>query len=147
VAPDVLVLVGVAGIGAFFLLAIFVLPQRKLPEEKDQKPLYEERCSVNWQFAGGVLSAGGNIPIARVSFYDGFFVVALLTLTKVHYSEVLSTSFKSGWLSRSITMHLAKGRSLVIHPKNIEKIRVLLEASGNSETAESISAGTLNDDA
>lgn len=127
---SILVLIGVTGIGAFLLLVMFVLPQRKLPEEQERKPLYEERCSANWQFAGGAVVAGGNIPIARISFYDGFFVVALLTLTKVQYSEVLSTSFKSGWLSSSITIHLPKGRSLVIRPKKIEKIRSLIEANG-----------------
>lgn len=124
---NILALIGVAGIGAFLLLVMFVLPQRKLPEEKEKKPLYEERCSANWRFAKGAIIAGGNIPIARISFYDDFFVVALGTLTKVLYSEVLSTSFKSGWLSSSITIHLAKGRSLLIHPKNFEKVRSLIE--------------------
>ena len=37
--------------------------------------------------------AGGDIPIARISFYDDFFLVALVTLTKVLYSEVLSTDW------------------------------------------------------
>ena len=120
----------VVGVGAVLLAAMFVLPQRKLPEEKEKKPLYEERCSANWRFARGMVIAGGNIPIARISFYDGFFVVALVTLTKVLYSEVLSTDFKKGWLSKSITIHFAKGRSLVIHPKNFEKVRSLIEASG-----------------
>lgn len=126
-SPEVLTLIGVVGIGAFLLLAIFVLPQRRLPEEKEEKPLYEERCSANWRFAKGTVIAGGNIPIARISFYDDFFVVALMTLTKVHYSEVLSTSFKSGWLSNSITIQLAKGRSLLIHPKNFKKVQSLIE--------------------
>jgi hypothetical protein len=120
----------VAGVGVILLMAMFILPQRKLPEEKEVKPLYEERCSANWRFARGAVVAGGNIPIARISFYDDFFVVALVTLTKVLYSEVLSTDFKKGWLSKSITINFAKGRSLVIHPKNFEKVRSLIEASG-----------------
>ena len=124
---SLLTLIGVAGVGAFLMLTMFVLPQRKLPEEKEKKALYEEKCSANWRFAGGVIIAGGNIPIARISFYDDFFVVALVALTKVHYSEVLSTSFKSGWLSNSITIHLEKGRSLLIRPKNFEKVRSLIE--------------------
>ena len=120
-------LIGVVGIGTFLLLAMFVLPQRKLPEEKNKKPLYEERCSANWRLAKGVVIAGGNIPMARISFYDDFFVVALGALTKVLYSEVLSTSFKKGWLSSSITIHFAKGRSLLVYTKNFEKVRSLIE--------------------
>ena len=48
--------------------------------------------------------AGGDIPIARIPFYDDFFLVALVTLTKVLYSEVLSTDFKKGWLPVRLTL-------------------------------------------
>lgn len=128
--PTLLSLFVVAGVGALLLVTMFVLPQRRLPEEKGRKPLYEERCSANWRFARGAIVAGGNIPIARISFYDDFFVVALGTLTKVPYSEVLSTEFQKGWLSKSITIHFTKGRSLVIHPKNFDKVRSVIEAGG-----------------
>jgi len=125
--PAILTLIGVVGIGVFLLLAMFLLPNRKLPEEKTRTPLHEERCSAHWRFAKGAVVAGGNVPIARISFYDDFFVVALGSLTKVLYSEVLSTTFKSGWLSRSITIHFAKGRSLRIHPKNYKKVQSLID--------------------
>lgn len=124
---EVLTLIGVVGIGVFLLLAMFVMPLRRLPEEKEEKPLYEERCSAKWRFAKGVVVAGGNIPIARVSFYGDFFVVALGALTKVFYSEVQSTSFRNGWLSNSITIQLTKGRSLIIHPNNFKKIQSLIQ--------------------
>lgn len=128
---NVLTLIGVVGIGVFLLLAMFVLPKRKLPEEKERKLIYEERCSANWRFAKGAVIAGGNIPIARISFYDDFFVVALGTLTKVLYSEILSTTYRSSWLSSSITIHLAKGRSLLIRPRNFKKVRSLIETCVN----------------
>lgn len=124
---EVLTLIGAVGIGVFLLLAMFVVPLRRLPEEKKEKPLYEERCSAKWRFAKGTIIVGGNIPIARVSFYDDYFVVAMGTLAKVFYSEVLSTSFKSGWLSNSITIQLAKGRSLLIRPKNFKKVQSLIQ--------------------
>lgn len=128
--PTLLSLLVVAGVGALLLVTMYVLPQRRLPEEKQRRPLYEERCSANWRFARGAIIAGGNIPIARISFYDDFFVVALGTLTKVPYSEVLSTDFKKSWLSKSITIHLTKGRRLVIHPRDLERVRSVIEASG-----------------
>jgi hypothetical protein len=118
-----------AAVGVALLVAVFVLPQRKLVEERARKPLYEERCSANWRFAHGVLVAGGNIPMARISFYDDFFVVALVKLTKVLYSEILSTNSKSGWLSNSITIRFGNGRSLVLHPKNFERVRSLIEGN------------------
>ena len=127
----ILELIGVAGIGVFLLSMMFVLPRRKLPEEKEQKSLHEEKCSAEWRFAKGFIGAGGNIPIARISFYDTFFVVAMGILTKVLYSEVLSTSFKSGLLSNSVTIHLAKGQSLFFHTRNSEKIRSLIESRIN----------------
>jgi hypothetical protein len=129
VDTGLLTLIGMAGVGVALLGAMFVLPRRKLAEEKEKKPLYEERCSAYWRFARGAVVAGGNIPIARISFYDDFFVVALVKLTKAFYSEVLSTDFKAGWLSNSITIHFATGRSLVLHPKNFEKVRSLVETS------------------
>lgn len=129
---NILVIIGVMGVGLFLLLAMFFFPKRKLPEEKERQLLYEERCSANWRFAKGMIVAGGNIPMARISFYNDFFVVALGTVTKVFYTEVLSTSFKNSWLSSSITIHLAKGRSLLIHSKNPEKIQFLLETHINA---------------
>ena len=111
-----------------FLVVFFVLPQRKLPEEKENRLLYEERCSANWKLAGGVLIAGGNTPIARVSLYEDFFVVSLLGIKKINYSQVLSVSFKSSWFSKSMTINLGKGRSLVIRAKNMEKIQSIIMA-------------------
>lgn len=122
--------IGVVGVGVFLILTMLLLPQRKLLDEKEKKPLYEERCAANWRSRGGGLVAGGNIPVARISFYDDFFVIALINLTKVNYSDVLSAAFKSGGLSNSVTIHLAKGSSLVIHPKNLEKLRSLMSEKG-----------------
>lgn len=120
----------VAVVGLILMAAMFVLPNRRLPEEKGKKPLYEERCSAKWRFARGAVVAGGNIPIARISFYDDFFVVALGTLKKVLYSEVLSTNSTKGWLSPSITIHFSKGQSLVVHPKHLERVLSVMEAKG-----------------
>lgn len=125
---SILSLACIVFVGVFLLLAMFALPWRKLPEEKETKPLYWEKCSANWQLAKGALIAGGNIPFARISFYEDFFVVAMLFITKVYYSEVVSVSYKKGWFSRTITVHLAKGRSLLINPKNYDKVRALIES-------------------
>lgn len=124
---SILALICVVVVGGFLLLAMFALPWRKLPEEKETKPLYFEKCSAKWQLAKGALIAGGNIPIARISFYEDFFVVAMLFVTKVYYSEVVSVTYKKGWFSKTITIHLAKGRSLIINPKNYDKVRALIE--------------------
>lgn len=123
------VLLGSIGIGGFLLFVMFVMPRRKLPEEKERKPLYEERCSANWRLAGGSLTVGGNLPIARIAFYDDFFVIALMALKKISYSEIVSVSCNSGWLSKSITINFAKSKSLIIYPKKIEKILSLIKAN------------------
>jgi len=112
--------------GIFFIFAIFVLPQRKLPEEKGIKLLHEERCSGYWKSLGGALVAGGNIPIARISFYEDFFVISLLGIAKVNYSDIVSSSFKNKWFSKSIMINLANGRGLVINAKNVEKIKSII---------------------
>ncbi|HEY6873035.1 MAG TPA: hypothetical protein VI298_09960 [Geobacteraceae bacterium] len=125
---SILSLVFVAVVGGFLLLTMFALPWRRLPEEKETKPLYWEKCSAKWQFAKGALIAGGNIPIARVSFYGDFLVIAMLCVTKIYYTEIESVTFKKGWFSSTITIHLAKGRNLLINPRNYDKVRALIEA-------------------
>ena len=127
---NLIALIVVGGIGLFFLLLIFVLPLRKTPEEKTREALYEERCSINWRYKGGII-AGGNIPIARISFYDEFFVVALINATKVPYTDVLSCSSKSGWLSSSIEVTITGGRRLLIYSKNVKNVaRLIKEKAG-----------------
>lgn len=128
---SILTLLGVLGIGSFLLMTIFFLPLRKLPEEKGKKPLHTEKCSTYWQSLGGVFVAGGNLP-ARISFYDDFFVVARITFVKIHYSEIKSSSFKRGWLSNSVKLDFGKGRTLFFRPKNLEKVRSLIEAESKA---------------
>ena len=124
---SVLTLVGLAGIGAFLLTAIFVLPKRKAPEEKGKQPLYEERCSLYWKWFKGGMVAGGNIPIARISLYDSFFIVALIHPTKIPYSDISSVSLRKGWMSNSIIIQLVTGSSLHVHPRNVEKMLSLIK--------------------
>lgn len=128
--PGLLTVLGVAAVGVV-LATLFLLSRRKLAEEMGKQPLYEERCSASWRFAHGVVVAGANIPIARISFYDDFFVVALVRVTMVRYSEIQSADFRNGWLSNSITIQLAKGRRLVLHPRNLERVRSLVERTAS----------------
>ncbi|MDO9163646.1 MAG: hypothetical protein Q8N35_15400 [Methylococcaceae bacterium] len=115
------------GIGIFFLLGMFILPYRKLPEENIQPTIHTERCSAYWRAFGGALLSGGILP-ARISFYADFFVVARMTLAKVAYSEIKSATFKRGWLSNSVTLNFGKGRSLFFTPKNVDKVQSLIES-------------------
>lgn len=123
---DIFALITALGIGFFFILVIFILPKRKMSDEEGKKVLHEERCSANWRFKGGI-GAGGNIPVARVSFYETFFVVALLKPTKVFYSEIASITAKEGWMSSSIAVHFVNGTTLFIYPGNFDKVRAILE--------------------
>ncbi len=118
-------LIIVVVVGLFFLLVIFVLPHRKIAEEKGKTILYEERCSVSWRYKWGITS-GGNIPIGRITFYDNFFVVSFIVITKVLYSGVKSISLKRGWLSTTMTINLADSRSLLLHPRNPEKMELVI---------------------
>ena len=68
----------------------------------------------------------GSIFPSRISFYEDFVVVSLLTHTKINYSEISSLSCKSDWFSKSMTISLGSGRSLVISTKNIEKIQSII---------------------
>ena len=123
---NLVALIGLAAIGVFLGLVIFVLPKRKLPEEKGLKLLYEEHCSANWKLAGGVLTAGGSIPIARVSFYKDFFVISMVTISKISYTEIESSSVKNNFLARSITINFNDGKSLVINSNNGAKIQSIV---------------------
>lgn len=125
--PGLLGLFGLAAIGGFLLAVILVLPKRRAPEEKGKPLLYEERCSFHWRRLKGGIVGGGNIPISRVSFYDGFFVVALLHPTIVLYADISSVSFKNSWISTSITIELATGRGLRIYPKNAERMLSIIK--------------------
>jgi len=127
---NILSLVGLTAIGVFFFFLIFVLPLRKLPEEKGLKLLYQERCSVTWKYLGGWM-ATGSIVYSRISFYEDFFVVSVIGNTKIDYSEISALSCKGYWFLKSMTISLGHGRSLIISTKNIEKIRSLIAKKCN----------------
>ncbi|WP_347989706.1 hypothetical protein [Methylomonas sp. AM2-LC] len=63
---------------AVFFAIIFILPFRKLPEEKMKLSLHSERCTTYWKAMHGILVSGG--PSARITFYDNFFIVARVTI-------------------------------------------------------------------
>lgn len=127
-----LALIGITCIGIFFILAIFVLPRRKAPEEEGKNATHEIRCSAYWQLKPGLV-AGGNLPIARVAFYDSFFVVSLIKPTVILYSEIISVSFKKGWITNSVKFHFSNNRGLVIHPRDVEKIKSLLDGRDSNK--------------
>jgi len=77
------------GFVIFILLVIFVLPNRKLKEEKGKEILFSERCSVYWR-VHGLIGSGGNLP-ARITFYDKFFVVARVTIAKFYFKDITKT--------------------------------------------------------
>ena len=68
-----------------FLIGM-ILPARRAPEERLQRPLYERRCAV--QRRRGVLVSGANIPLHRVSLYDNFMVVAGLSPQLLKYQDL-----------------------------------------------------------
>jgi len=84
-----LVLIG--GIGLFLLVVVLILPRRKAPYEKGLKPIHEERCSIKWLTGSGMM-AGGNMPVARLSFYPDFFVVAFIGISQIRYSGIKGAS-------------------------------------------------------
>lgn len=119
-------LIALLCIGLLLVAAIFILPQRKLPDEKGAKLLHSERCFAYWKAFGGLLVSGANFP-ARVSFYEKFFVVSRITLAKFYYSDIKSASFRRNWFSRSAILNFSDGRSLILSPRNIDKVRSLIE--------------------
>lgn len=120
------VVVPIAG-GIILLFIFFVLPLRKLPEEKGMKLLYQERCSVTWKYLGGWMAGGGMVS-SRISFYEDFFVVSVTGNTKINYSEISALSCKGSWLLKSMTISLGNGRSLIISSRNIEKMQSIIIA-------------------
>jgi len=123
---ELIALMLIVGIGVFLLTTVLVLPRRKASYEKALKPIYEERCSINWVTKSGLL-AGGNLPAARVSYYSDFFVVAFMGITKIKYTEIKSTSYKKSLLSSWVKVDISGGSSLRLYSKNTEIILKLLK--------------------
>ena len=123
---NLLKVIGVLAIGAFFLIVAFILPLRRRPEERGENTLNEERCSIKWRLFGGLV-AGGSIPLTRISFYNDFFVKALYNITLINYSEFKSASVKRNILSKSISLYLSDGRCLDIYPNNLDKVISVIE--------------------
>jgi len=125
--PKYFVIIIPGWIVIFWTMTLFVLPRLRLPEENGEIPLYEERFSPYWALNRGVAKTGWKaVAPIRTSFYEDFFVVHSLTLKKIHYTEVLSISFTKNLFSNPMTIHLANGKSLILCPKNSEKIQSLL---------------------
>ena len=113
-------------LGAFFLAVATVLQRRRMADEHDREPLHEERCTVIFRPNRGWFIAGSNMPTARIAFYEEFFVVAMLRLTKLRYSAIDSLSSNAGWLSRSITIRIMGGPRLTFYPRRDDRILELL---------------------
>jgi hypothetical protein len=115
--------IAAVGMGMFFMVAIFILPLRKLNEEKDKVKLHSEHCTANYSY--GALTGGGGIP-KRITFYDNFFVVAGSTIAKFDYKDILSVTYERKWYSKSVTIKFS-GRTLTISSSHIDKIESILK--------------------
>ncbi len=123
---ELISLILIVGIGLFLLVAVLILPRRKAPYEKGLKPIHEERCSVKWLTESGMM-AGGNMPVARLSFYSDFFVVAFIGISQIRYSGIKIVSAKKAFFSNSIEITTSDGRTLLLYPKSAEVILKLLK--------------------
>ena len=111
---------------AVFFAIIFILPFRKLSEEKMKQSLHSERCTAYWKAMHGVLVSGG--PSARITFYDDFFVVARVTIAKFYYKDIKSAKFRPNFILNKITLNFGEGRSLIFYTWHISKIQKLIES-------------------
>ena len=120
------ILVSVIVISLLFISA-FLLPRRNIAEEKEQKPLHTEYCTVTRYI--GIFAFGSPFSFIskRVSFYDKFFVVAGMTVKKYTYSDIKSVFYKRNWLTKSVALNFVNGQSLVLSIRDIDKIQSLIE--------------------
>jgi hypothetical protein len=118
--------IGLYATVAIFFATIFILPFRKLPEEKEKKSLHSERCTSYWKAMNGFLVSGGT-P-ARIAFYENFFVVARVTIAKFYYHDIKSAIFRPHFILNKVTLNFGKGRTLIFYTWHISKIQTLIEA-------------------
>ncbi len=86
------------------MLAPMILARRRANEERDLTPEFEEYCSGTIDWFGPT-----NIPMFRLSIYKSFFVVALIKLTIVPFSQVANISVRQGLIRGSLMIKLKNG--------------------------------------
>ena len=124
------------GLVAFFLVAVGVLlwpvvnSSRRVPAEKGLKPIFQERCSVQVGRLG--ISAGSNIPLARVALYPEFIVIGFFTTTVIPYKNIAEVSLSRslgalGSLGVRLRLHGLKS-SYMLFPRDPQTFASLVES-------------------
>ena len=123
-------LVAVLLVLACVLLWPVVNSCRRIPAEKGLEPISQERCSV--QFGRFGMTAGGNIPLARVALYPEFMVIGFFTRTVIPYKNIAEVS-----LNRSLGAPYSLGvrlrlqglnSSYLLFPRDPQSLASLIES-------------------
>lgn len=120
----------VVGIVAVALLFFVIKPRRKLPEEKDLKPLYTERCSATTR-AGLGLRFGTNMPTCRLTLYEHGMVIAVVAPIWVKYEDIEQVKSVRSWLSRRVDISVRDPKvAASFNVRSPERIASILRAKG-----------------
>ena len=107
------------------LIAAVVLTPRLLArlraeQERGRTPVFEAFCSGR----RGLI--GANIPMFRLSIYDGFLVIAFLSPTVIPFAQVTRANVFGGRLLSGVRIETRGGATYRLAIKNPERVVGLL---------------------
>jgi hypothetical protein len=110
IALTICVLIGAA------LLIPMLLARRRAPEEQGLVPAFETYCS----------GRGTNIPMFRLSIYDGFLVVAFLKPTVILFGQVASAGVRGTVHGRRLRIETKRGATYDLAVGDVDRALRLL---------------------
>jgi hypothetical protein len=90
-------------------IASSLIPNNKLPEERDLTPQYQTRCAGIRRSSLGLIGATGSaLPFWRLSIYESFIVIAAWLPVAIRYQDIDSLSDRNYVFFRSIRFRSKK---------------------------------------
>jgi hypothetical protein len=112
------------------LLALSIVPQHRLPEEKGLIPLFNARCTATKAARFG-FRFGTNIPTCRITLYDHVMVIAVGAPALVKYEDVEKVQCeRSWWRSRLKVSTRVPNMAVILNLRCPEKVARILREKG-----------------
>jgi len=103
---------------------------RRAPDDRGQKPIFQERCPVQQGERGVVLDS--KAALADIALYREFLVIGFPTENPILYRELAEVSLRKGaGADESPGVYLRQHGSpsaYMLHPRDPEKLAALLES-------------------
>ncbi|MEO5561267.1 MAG: hypothetical protein ABIO49_15095 [Dokdonella sp.] len=103
------------------LLTPMLLARRRADQERGHAPAFEAFCVGSFGFGGT------NFPMFRLSIYDSFRVIALLSPTVIPFAQVARVEVCGSVLARRVRIETKRGATYQFAVRNPEQVVGLLQ--------------------